>query len=402
MSLTMQEKKSVSREYGQHYRNVSKKLKSKLLDGFVDLTGYRRDYASFILRNWGRNVQFSSRVVVVGDGLKRRCYSGRAQRYNKEVVKALTIFWELLNNPCGKRLKPQLSELIEKGIKFGEVLLSEELREKLETISAATIDRILKVERKKNELKCRGKTKPGSLLKRDIPIRTGIEWDENEVGYIEIDLVSHDGGNLRGDFCQTLTAVDVRSGWTDLAAVKNRAQVWVFEALMEMRQRLPFDLKGIDCDNGSEFINNHLYKYCKAERIKFTRSRPCRKNDNCHVEEKNFTAVRNYVGYSRYDTDEQRNVLNELYSVLRLYLNYFQPLMKLEMKKRIGSKIVKKYDKPRTPYQRIIEMSNIDEAIKREMRKIYQGLNPFELKRKIDRLQDELCMVTYIRKRRVS
>lgn len=402
MSLTMQEKKSVSREYARHYRNVKKKLKSKLLDEFVDLTGYRRDYASFILRNWGRKVHFSNRVVVVGDELKKRCYSGRARKYGIEVGKALTIFWDLLNNPCGKRLKPQLSEVVEKGVKFGEVLLSEELREKLETISASTIDRILKVERKKNKLKCRGKTRPGSILKRDIPIRTGIEWDENEVGYIEIDLVSHDGGNPRGDFCQTLTAVDVKSGWTDLVAVKNRAQVWVFEALMEMRQRLPFDLKGIDCDNGSEFINSHLYKYCKAERIKFTRSRPCRKNDNCHVEEKNFSAVRNYVGYSRYDTDEQRNLLNELYSVLRVYLNYFQPLMKLEMKKRIGSKIVKKYDKPKTPYQRIIEMANIDEAIKREMRKIYQGLNPFELKRKINRLQDELSMVTYLRKRRVS
>lgn len=398
----MHERKAISGEYARRYKNSSKKQKGILLDEFVCLPGYRRDYASFILRNWGRKVYFPNRVVLVGNVLKKRSYSQRSRRYGPEVYKALLIFWDLLNNPCGKRLKSQLSELVEKGIKFGEVLLSEELRDKLDTISASTIDRLLKVERKKYELKPRSKTKPGSLLKRDIPIRTGSEWDEDEVGYIEIDLVSHDGGEPRGDFCQTLNAVDVKSGWIDVVAVKNRAQVWVFEALVEMRGRLPFDLKGIDSDNGSEFINSHLYRYCKKEEIEFTRSRPYRKNDNCHVEERNNTVVRSYVGYRRYDTDEQRRVLNELYSFLRLYMNYFQPMMKLKTKTRCGSKVSKKHHKPKTPYQRIIEMEDIDEKIQRAITREYKELNPFELKRKIRRLQDKLFRMAYLRKRSAS
>jgi len=399
----MHEKKSVSREYSKRYKSCSKRGKSKILDEFVELTRYRRDYASFLLRNWGRRVYFSGgRVLLVGDLERRKKGSGRKRKYDRSVLLALLEFWELLDYPCGKRLRSQLGRLIEKAIEYKEVEVKKEVFDKLIQISSATIDRLLKPERKRYELKPRARTRPGTLLKRDIPIRTGVDWNEDEVGYIEIDLVSHDGGNARGDFCQTLDIVDIKSGWVDFVAVKNKAQRWVFEALMEIRERLPFHLKGIDSDNGAEFINHHLLNYCKEEGIKYTRSRPSRKNDNCYIEQKNYTAIRSYVGYYRYDTDQQREVLNELYSYLRLYINYFQPMMKLRMKQRIGSKIIKRYDEPKTPYQRIIDIKDVSENTKNKLKQTYQTLNPFELKRNICRLQDKIFRMAYLIKRGVS
>lgn len=214
------------------------------------------------------------------------------------------------------------------------------------TISAATIDRLLKPEKKKHQIKGRSHTKPGTLLKHQIPIRTFSEWNEQKPGFVEIDLVGHDGGNSSGEFAQTLTVTDVCTGWTDMQAVKNKAQCWVFEALKDIRDRLPFDLLGIDSDNGGEFINDQLYRYCIQEKITFTRARSYRKNDNCFVEQKNYSVIRRAVGYMRHDTPEELHLLNELYWHLRLYSNHFHPVMKLLEKTRVGSKVKKKYDKP--------------------------------------------------------
>ena len=215
-----------------------------------------------------------------------------------------------------------------------EIKVTREIKKKLLRISASTIDRILKPERKKYELKGRSLTKPGTLLKHQIPIRTFSEWDEQRPGFVEIDLVGHEGGNPRGDFIQTLNVTDVCTGWTEMQAVKNKAQIWVFEALKDIRGKLPFDLLGIDSDNGGEFINDHLVRFCHEERINFTRSRSYRKNDNCFIEQKNYTIVRRYVGYARYDTEIAQKLLNELYGYLRLYVNFFQPVMKLIQKTR--------------------------------------------------------------------
>ena len=399
MGLTMREKKSVSREYARRYKSSSKKVKGIILDEYVKLTKYRRDYASFLLKNWGKKVYFDGgRVLFVGDFKSNRSNSGRKRKYCDATFRVLYSFWELLNYPCGKRLKPQLNDLIAKAVKFKEIEGINAVSSNLRSISAATIDRLLKPARKKFELKPRSKTKPGTLLKRDIPIRTGVDWDEDEFGYLEIDLVSHEGSNSSGDFCQTLNTVDIKSGWTDMVAVKNKAQIWVFEALKEIRDRLPFQLKGIDSDNGSEFINSHLFSYCQEQNIKFTRSRPHRKNDNCFVEQKNFTAVRSYVGYYRYDTKDQMDVLNTLYSQMRLYLNYFQPSMKLMSKTRKGTKITKKYDTAKTPYRRILIDNAIDEYQKTKLKSTYEDLNPFELKRKINILQNKLFRMAYLRK----
>jgi hypothetical protein len=399
MGLEMRERQSVSREYAKRYQRSNKKDKSILLNEFIKLTGYRRDYASFLLRSWNKKVFFhNNKVKVIGDFVKRKRGSGR-KSYYLEILSELISFWELLNYPCGKRLKSSLSGLVKKALYFKEMKISLETSNKLNTISASTIDRLLIGERKKFELKPKSKTRPGKFLKSNIPIRLGTEWNEDSLGFLEIDLVSHDGGNASGDFCQTLNTVDIKSGWTDMVCIKNKAQIWTFDALMEIKNRLPFPLKGIDSDNGSEFINHHLYNYCLDKDICFTRTRSSWKNDNCYVEEKNNTAIRGYVGYLRYDTPEQLKLVNELYSNLRLLWNYFQPLMKLKSKNRIGSKIIKKYDDPKTPFERIVEFKDTDKDIKENLNEIFKNLNPFGLKRNIDRIQNKIFNMPYYKKR---
>ena len=216
------------------------------------------------------------------------------------------------------------------------------------------------------------------------------DWSENKPGFVEIDLVGHDGGNARGEYIQTLDITDVCTGWTETQAVKNKAQIWVFEALKDIRDHLPFELLGIDSDNGGEFINAPLLKFCEEEKITFTRTRPYRKNDNCFVEQKNYSVVRRAVGYLRYDTEKELKTLNELYKVLRLYTNFFQPVMKLIEKTRIGSKVIKKYDKAKTPYQRVLDSPYAAVKAKEKLKAEYNQLNPAELKRKITRWQNKL------------
>jgi hypothetical protein len=402
MGLSMSSKRELCREYSRIYQRSARRDKSRLLDEFLKLTGYNRCYASFILRHWGKKVHFrfgeEIRVVVIGDFVKRRYFRSR-KKYDDDVLGYLIKYWEVLNYPCGKRLKSALFELVQKSRHFKEFSVPFKIYRKLMSISAATIDRLLKPERKKFELKCRAKTKPGSILKKQIEIRTSTDWIEDEVGFLEIDLVSHDGGNPSGDFCQTLNTVDIKSGWTEMEALKNRAQIWTFKGLSNITSRLPFRLKGIDSDNGSEFINHHLVKYCKENHVEFTRSRPGYKNDNCYVEEKNYTAVRTYVGHHRFDSKQELDVLNHLYSYLRLYLNFFQPMMKLKSKERIGSKVIKRYDKSQTPFRRILAMKNIDDEIKQNLKRIYNQLNPFELKKKIDQLQYKLIRIANMKRK---
>ncbi len=243
----------------------------------------------------------------------------------------------------------------------------------------------------------RSNTKPGTLLKNQIPIRTYSEWDEKRPGFVEIDLVGHDGGDAKGEYMQALDVTDVCTGWTETQAVKNKAQVWVFEALEDIKSQLPFELLGIDSDNGSEFINHHLFRFCKEGEITFTRTRSYRKNDNCFVEQKNYSVVRRTVGYSRYDTEEELKVINELYGHLRLYTNFFQPVMKLIEKTRIGSRVKKKYDKARTPYKRVLESPHTAEHAKNKLKRQYAKLNPAELKRQITKLQNRLLRLASLK-----
>jgi hypothetical protein len=389
MRLTMQERRSVSAVVAKRYQKSTKKEKSTILGEYTQLTGYNRCYAAFLLRNHGRRMRVNNNTVLVGD-CRKRVKRTRDRTYDDRVVRVLKKVWLIMGFICGKRLKPALKEVIPTLEKYKEIDMDKTIRERLLKISAATIDRVLAPERKKRSLRARGRTKPGTLLKHQIPIRTFSEWDEQRPGFVEIDLVGHEGGDPSGDYIQTLDMTDVCTGWTETQAVKNKARVWVFEALKEIRKRLPFKLLGIDSDNGSEFINDHLYGYCEEEKITFTRARAYRKNDNCYVEQKNYSVVRRAVGYHRYDTPQQLRLLNQLYSRLRLYTNYFQPVMKLEEKIRVGSKVKKKYDQPKTPYQRVLESPQVEKENKEKLNQEYAKLNPAELRRQITTLQIKL------------
>jgi hypothetical protein len=310
-----------------------------------------------------------------------------------EVLVALQRVWVICDGICGKRLAPYLREIVSTLERCGELTLDTEVRHKLIGMSPATVDRLLAPARKRYALRARSHTKPGSLLKHQIPIRTWSDWDEACPGFLEIDLVSHEGGDPRGDFAYTLDATDICTGWTETVAVRNRAELRVVAGLKQALARFPFQIRGIDSDNGSEFINNHLVRYCSKQKITFTRSRPYRKNDNCFVEQKNSSVVRRTVGYARHDTPEELELLNELYSRLRLYTNYFQPVMKLREKTRTGSRVTKKYDKARTPYGRVLTSRDIAKPVKRTLRRDYKELNPASLGREIDRLRDRLHSV---------
>jgi hypothetical protein len=401
MRLTVKEKQKATRITATRYQKASKKKKGTILDEFIALIGYDRCYASYLLRNHGRKVRVNNKVVTVGD-IRKRYKRRRERTYGDDVLKPLKQIWVIMDCICGKRLQPMLKEMLTILQKHKELRVTTEAKKKLLRISASTIDRILKPERKKYELKGRSLTKPGTLLKHQIPIRTFSEWDEQKPGFVEIDLVGHEGGNPRGDFIQTLNVTDVCTGWTEMQAVKNKAQIWVFEALKDIRERLPFDLLGIDSDNGSEFINNHLVGFCRNEHITFTRSRSSRKNDNCFIEQKNYTIVRRFVGYARYDTEAAQKLMNELYVYLRLYVNFFQPVMKLIQKTRIGSRVSKKYDKPQTPYQRVLASLLVPETKKEELKNQYVHLNPAHLRRQLSKLQHKLLQLSESKNNRTN
>jgi len=392
MRLTLKEKRSVTGVVAVRYQKASKKEKRAMLDEFTQLTGYNRSYASHLLASHGKqallnNIRFVAKI-------SKRTPHGRQKLYDHHFKSALKMIWIIMDCICGKRLAPMLKEVITRLELHQEFSVDDHTRELLLRVSPATIDRLLAEDRKRLNGISKARTRPGTLLKRQIPIKTFSDWNEQRPGFVEIDLVAHEGGINSGEFIQSLDVTDVCTGWTEVQAVRNKAQVWVFEAIKEIRGRLPFALLGIDSDNGGEFINNQLLRYCQQQQISFTRSRTARKNDNCFVEQKNYSVVRRAVGYLRYDSEPELKLLNALYSKLRLYTNYFQPVMKLVDKQRIGSKVKKKYDRARTPYERVMESAEVSEEKKQRLRHEYEGVNPAQIKREITRLQDELIRIS--------
>jgi hypothetical protein len=379
----MGERRAVATKTGQRYQRATKKEKGKILDEFVELTGYHRVHARAVLRRPTHGSQKKQKRTARASGQNRK-------HYDQRVLEALRRIWMILDFICGKRLVAIMPEVLKRLEYFGEFKCDRRTREKLLQISAATIDRLLAPERRKHQLRGRARTKPGTLLKKQIPLRTFSEWNEQRPGFVEIDLVAHDGGLAAGEYLYTLDMTDVYSGWTEVQAVQNKAQVWVFAALKDLRAQMPFALQGIDSDNGSEFINDNLLEYCQHEGITFTRSRPYRKNDNCFVEQKNYTIVRRHVGYQRLTGPEQLALVNQLYRHLRLYANYFQPVMKLKSKERNGSQVKKTYYPAQTPYQRLRGAAHLSAAAKLRLTREYALLNPAELKRKIEQIQTKL------------
>jgi hypothetical protein len=266
----------------------------------------------------------------------------------------------------------------------GEQQIGAEIEALLCQMSSATIDRLLKPHRRLGGRKGLNTTRPGSLLKSSIPIRTFADWHENKPGFVEVDLVAHCGESAEGFYLNTLCAVDVASGWTECLPVWGKGQWRVGGAVHKIRQRLPFPLLGLDSDNGSEFINQHLYSYCHKEGITFTRSRAYKKNDSCHVEQKNGNVVRRLVGYDRYTSKAAYQYLERLYASIRLYTNFFQPTMKLVSKTRHGAKVHKVYDTARTPYQRLLESGVLLQAKNQELAVTYHLLNPVQLLKQIN------------------
>jgi len=362
------------------YLKANKVEKQKMLDEFTSATGYHRKYAIRVLKD------------QVQKHLNRKP-KGYPAVYRGEVVQALEQIWEIYGCLCSKRLQPFLPEAIRVLERCKAIELSKDTKELLLKISSASIDRCLRPVRIKSRHGL-STTKPGNLLKKSIAVRTFTEWSEERPGFMEIDLVAHCGDNTTGQFLNTLTCTDVCTSWTDITGLPRRSQEAVCEAIHQMRQRLPFPLLGIDSDNGSEFINDLLYRYCLNEKITFTRSRTYKKNDQAHVEQKNWSVVRHTVGYDRWETDQELAILESIYDDLRLYINFFQPSFKLIAKERIGNQTLKRYDTAKTPYQRVLERKDIPLEAKAQLMNLYLQLNPAELRRRIDQKTAKLWKIS--------
>ena len=396
MGLTMRERHALVRQLSARFQRSSKTERSEILNNFVELTGYTRCYASFVLRTCGQRYvrTIGGKRVAFIPGHARALGTTRHRRgpyRTRAFLDALKRLWALSDGLCGKRLVAFLREIVpllerQKRLHVGDPVV----REQLVTASAATIDRLLAKTKRQSLLKGRSTTRPGSLLKHHIAVRTFADWSDVRPGFCETDLVAHDGGSSYGEFAQTLTLTDVATCWTVTEAAQNKARTRVFAALKVARTRLPFPLLGLDCDNGGEFINEHLRAYCEEQHITFTRSRAYHKNDNCYVEQKNYSIVRRAVGYYRYSTPEQLHLLTMLYPVLGLYTNFFLPVMKLKEKLRSGSKLTRRYDEPQTPYRRVLAHPQVSDEIKSALTHQYESLNLIEIRRALARLQQAL------------
>jgi hypothetical protein len=368
------------REYTEavslRYKNAaSRHEKTIILDEYCATCGCHRKHAIRLLRRFKRFARPKP---------KKR---GKPSVYqNEAIITPLKKIWLAANLPCSKRLKVMLPIWLP-GYEecFGE--LSPEIRDALLNISPPTIDRILKPIRIQFTKRGRSTTKPGTLLRKQIPIKTN-QWDESRPGFLEADTVAHCGDSTAGMYVNTLDFVDIATGWTEQRAVWGKGETGVFEQINDVEKTLPFPILGFDCDNGSEFLNNHLMRHFTERKkpVQFTRSRAYHKDDNAHVEQKNWTHVRQWLGYDRLHNPRIVALLNNLYTrEWRLFHNFFCASVKLIAKNRIGSKTVKRHDPPKTPYQRIMESPHVQESVKHALTKQLEGLNPFLLKNAIDK-----------------
>ena len=370
--MTKTTRKELLSAIKQRYLKATREEKTEILNEFCKSTGYNRLYAIRILqaghqyRSWTRK---------------------RPSTYSPELLLLIIKLWELLDYPCGTRLKPQLLPLTESLVRSGELPeVSESWQRQLRKISAKTLDRRLKRERIIRRLKKnRGATRHGSLLKSSIPIRI-TNWDTRRIGFMEMDTVAHCGDQLAGDFIYSLDMVEIATGWSEQIAVMGKGEAGIVTAIEAIKQGLPFDLKGLDSDTGSEFVNWHMVRWCKENNLSFTRSRPYYKNDNAYVEQKNYTHIRRWLGYRRYDAQTQLQMINDLYrNELRQFNNFFRPVMKITSKEKVNNSVCKKkYGQALTPYQRLMHSNQIPPKTKSALQKLYESLNPVKLKEAIE------------------
>jgi len=377
MELSMSQRQAVTKKKAAAYKRATRADKTRILDELVDLTGWHRDYARAAVRDAG-----ALKIV--------RPRRARDPKFPPQVIAGLATCWMLTRAPAGKRLAPMLEVVVPLLRRDGDLVLSDDETALLVSMSPASIDRHLAPERARLVSRGRSHTKPGTLLKSQIPVRTWAEWNEDTPGFVEIDLVGHEGGNSSGEFCFTLTVTDIATGWTINRSVKNKAAIWVFEAIRYVIAQFPFPILGIDSDNGSEFINAHLLAFCVENSITFTRSRSGNKNDGAHVEQKNWTHVRELVGYLRFDTEAELAVLNRIWELDRIYTNYLLAQQNLVFKQRHGAKVTKKYDRAVTPFGRTSARTEVTEACRTAMNTTMAGVRPGELYRQIQDLTAQL------------
>lgn len=378
----MSERKAVTKTIATRYARSDRVAKKIILDEVCAMTGWHRDHARKALR-----------LALVLRVVKPRV--PRPPLYGEVVMEALRKCWAVQGTSCGRLLAAALPDLVPRLRRFKELDIDDSTAALLLKIAPATIDRRLRADRAKLDPRGRSHTKPGTLLKDSIPMRTWAEWDDARPGFVEIDLVGHEGGNSKGEFCFTLDITDIATGWTETVSVKNKAQKWVFAAIKEATAAFPFPILGIDSDNGSEFINWELFRWCEQEKLTFTRSRSGNKNDGAHVEQKNWHIVRQTVGYHRYDTAAELALLNRIWALQRLLTNHFAPQQKLVSKERHGAKITKKYDKPATPFQRVLaDKGTVRVAVKARLKRENLPLNPAAIQRQVQAITAELLTLT--------
>lgn len=385
--ISLSARKEMLEKMKSRYKGLSWNEKQKVIDGLCSATGYERKYAITILNK---------------HAIKRERKIGvKNIRYTADVQKALITIWEASNQICSKRLVPFLPEMIAALERHNHLFLPVGIRNKLLKISSSTMDRLLQSEKKVRERSI-STTRSGSLLKKQIKVRTFSDWNEGRPGFFEIDLVSHCGESSEGSFLNTLVLTDIASGWIEFIPIIRKSGSEVIKAITTVEKVLPFLILGLDSDNGTEFINYDLFGYCETKKITFTRSRAYRKNDQAHVEEKNGSIIRRIIGYDRYEGQDALNKLTELYSVLRLYVNFFQPSVKLLSKQREGSKVSKKYDGAKTPAQRIQATPEFSKEVAESLQKTYLGLDPIFLLRTTEKLQNEFWGLAWKKEKEIN
>jgi hypothetical protein len=369
--MSPKSKKEYTAALRARYKKATKGEKKSMLNEFCAVCGYNRKYAIRLLK--------SKPPPSDPSGFSKR---GRKKIYaHPLILKTIRNIWVTTNLPCSKRLKV----ILPLWLPYYPNEIPSEVYDSLLNISPATIDRLMKPDRAKFSKHGLGTTKPGTLLKKQIPIKTN-QWNEFIPGFLEADAVAHCGQSTAGMFAYTINCVDIATTWTEQRAVWGRGEQGVVNAIDNIENSLPFPLKGFDCDNGSEFLNWHLYKHFiqRKKPVQFTRSRPYYKNDNAHVEEKNWTNIRQYLGYERFDKIELVEKLNDLYTTeWPLYFNFFIPSVKLMAKYRLRSKVIKKYDQPKTPLQRVLESEEIDQKTKTMLTRQFEKSNPFDLQKRM-------------------
>jgi hypothetical protein len=379
LRLMMATKKQIIEKQRLRYQKARKKERTAILTSLALSTELSRDHLARVLRNG-----YPDRT----QGIKGK--RGRKPVYGMAHKRLLVSVWTLLYYPSSRRLQAALPDVLAGSSEALRAEYEEKVIQDLLKMSHGTMDRLLKSNRQQVKPFGLSTTKPGSLLKNQIPVRRGTDWDDSRPGFVEIDLVAHCGDSTAGEYLNTLSCTDIASGWTECRAVRNKARTHTLEAMTFIASKLPFPLLGIDSDNGSEFINHHFFYYCQENKLVFTRSRPNHKNDSCYVEQKNWSVVRRFAGYERFEGEEAVELFNRFYEKLSDFNNFFLPSQKLIQRERIGDKVRKKHDHATTPYRRLLMDPMVDDVDKQRLRQKFQSLSILTLRQEMQKLLEQI------------